>query len=131
MRVILTSGVFDLLHRGHLNLLWRSKAMGDLLIVGVVTDTGVNAYKGAFPVENIQLRMRNVERLGFVDVVVMQATTDPSPLLERFLPDVFTHGDDWERLLEGHETIEKLGVEFVTLPYTPGVSTTLLRERAA
>lgn len=123
----MTSGVFDLLHRGHLNLLWRSRQLGDVLIVGVVSDSGTFAYKQVFPVENVQQRINNLRRLGFVDVVVEQATTDPTPLLKRFLPDVYTHGSDWSRLKEGHETIDHLGIEWVLLPYTEGITSTILR----
>ena len=65
------------------------------------------------------------------DVVLYQPTTDPTPLLERVLPDVYCHGDDWERLREGHDTLERLGIEWKLIPYTAGVSTTLLRERMA
>lgn len=130
-RVVLTSGVFDLMHRGHLNLLYRARQLGDLLVVGVVSDAGVRAYKGRMPAENVQLRMQNIERSGIANVVLFQPTTDPSPLLERMRPDVFVHGDDWSRLLEGNETLERLGIEFVTLPYTPGISTTMLRAVSA
>lgn len=129
MKLIYTAGVFDLLHPGHLNLLWRSKQLGDVLVVGLVDGEGVMAYKGRYPVEDYQLRKSRLERLSFVDVIVRQATTDPTENLERFQPDVFTHGDDWSRLREGHETLERLGIEFVTLPYTPGVSSTMLREK--
>lgn len=130
-RLIMTSGVFDLLHRGHINLLWRAKQLGGVLVVGVVSDSGCKEYKGHTPDQNVQLRMQNVSRLGFVDVVEFQTTTDPSPLLRRFLPDVFCHGDDWARLLRGQETLEQLGVEFMLLPYTPGISTTQLRAVSA
>jgi len=128
MKVIYTAGVFDILHRGHLNILMASKALGDILVVGVVSDAGCNAYKGFFPTEKLQHRIRAIERLGFVDVVVPQPTTDPTPLLERFRPDVMTHGDDWTQLREGAETIERLGVEWRLIPYTEGVSSTRLRE---
>jgi glycerol-3-phosphate cytidylyltransferase len=131
MRVCYTAGVWDLLHRGHLNILWASKALGDVLVVGVVSDAGTEAYKGRRPVQNVQQRMEAVRRLGFVDVVEIQHGTDPSHNLIRFRPDVMTHGDDWDRLKEGHETIERLGIEFVTLPYTPDVSTSLLREKVS
>ena len=130
-RVIYTAGVFDLLHRGHVNMLWASKALGDVLVVGVVSDAGCFAYKHRRPVQNVQQRMRAVEALGFVDVVVLQHGTDPSENLVRFRPDAMTHGDDWERLREGHETLGRLGIAFRRLPYTPGVSTTLLREAMA
>jgi cytidyltransferase-like protein len=125
--IVYVPGVFDLLHAGHLNLLWRARQLGDVLIVGVVSDNGTAAYKGRTPVQNAQLRMQAIGRLGFVDVVELQRTTDPTPLLERFRPAKLVHGDDWSALREGNETLERLGIEFVTLPYTPGVSTTLLR----
>jgi rfaE bifunctional protein nucleotidyltransferase chain/domain len=127
MRVIYAPGCWDLLHRGHINLLWRAKALGDVLVVGVVSDAGAAAYKGRFPVQNTQARMDAVAGLTFVDCVVFQPTTDPTQLLERFRPDVLVHGDDWAQLREGHETLERLGIEYVALPYTPGISTTLLR----
>lgn len=127
-RVVLASGVWSLLHRGHLNLLFRARQLGDVLVVGVVSDAGVADYKGRAPLDNVQKRMRAIEKLGFVDVVEYQLGTDPTPLVERFRPDVFVHGDDWARLREGHETLERLGVAFVTLPYTPEITTTMLRD---
>jgi rfaE bifunctional protein nucleotidyltransferase chain/domain len=128
MRVIYTAGCWDLMHRGHLNMLWQSKQMGDLLIVGVISDDGVVAYKGRRPVDNTATRIACVKRLTFVDAVVVQDTTNPTPVLERFRPDVMSHGDDWHELREGHETLERLGIEWRLVPYTPGISTTLLRQ---
>lgn len=127
--IVMTSGVFSMLHRGHLNILWASKQLGDILVVGVISDRGTAAYKADFPVDSLQQRMAALLRLGFVDVVVAQETTDPSPLVERFMPNIFTHGDDWNELRQGQETLERLGVEWRLLPYTPDISTTLLRER--
>ena len=127
-RVVYTAGVFDLLHRGHLNFLWQSKQLGDILVVGVVSDSGTNAYKDIFPAEHQQHRMREIRQLEFVDHVVHQATTDPTPILERIRPDVMTHADDWTRLKEGHDTLERLGIEWVLIPYTEGISSTELRQ---
>ena len=127
-RVIYTAGVFDLLHRGHINILWHSKQLGDVLVVGVVSDEGCAAYKGARPRQSVHLRVDVIERLGFVDVVTTQAGTDPSANLRRFRPDIMTHGDDWDHLREGHETLERLGIEWRTLPHTPGISSSMLRE---
>jgi glycerol-3-phosphate cytidylyltransferase len=125
--VVYTAGVWDLFHRGHLNLLWQSRQLGDVLIVGVVTDGGCYDYKQRHPIEGQWERMRTVQQLGFVDLVMLQDGTDPSDNLRRILPDVFTHGSDWERLKEGHDTLEELGIEYVSIPYTPGISTTILR----
>jgi glycerol-3-phosphate cytidylyltransferase len=125
--VVYTAGVWDLFHRGHLNILWQSRQLGDVLVVGVVTDRGVVAYKDREPVDNLWERMGKIEDLPWVDMVMEQEGTDPSDNLRRILPDVFTHGSDWERLKEGHDTLEELGIEYVSIPYTPGISTTILR----
>lgn len=129
MRIIYTAGVWDLLHRGHLNILWESRRLGHMLVVGVVSDAGCFDYKGFAPVQNSQLRMQVIRRLGFVDVVELQATTDPSPLLERYRPDVMTHGDDWTELRRGQETVKQLGIEWRLIPYTEGISSTVLRKQ--
>lgn len=130
-RVVFAPGCWSLLHRGHINLLWRAKQLGDVLVVGVVSDAGAAAYKGRMPAENVQQRMRAVERLAFVDLVLLQPTTDPTPLLERIRPDILVHGSDWTELLQGQDTLARLGIEYVSLPYTPDISSTQLRAVAA
>ena len=130
--VVYTAGVFDILHRGHLNFLWNSAMKGDILVVGVVSDDGCKAYKGFKPRESQEERMKRIERLPHVNLVVPQWGTDPSENLRQFRPDIFTHADDWTKLKEGQETLEELGIRWVTFPYTKGISSTLLRaERPA
>ena len=124
-----TAGVWDQLHAGHIRLLMATKRLCDVLVVGVVSDHGTWSYKGHYPAESSQIRTKAIERLSFIDVVVPQKGTDPSENLERFRPDFMSHGSDWEQLKEGHETLERLGIRFVTLPYTPGISSTILREK--
>lgn len=128
-----TAGVFDLLHLGHLNILRRSKELAGpegRLVVGVVTDDGAEAYKRR-PVQDEITRAAIIAALRFVDVVIMQYGTDPSDNLRKIRPDYMSHGNDWSRLREGHATLEELGVEWVLIPYTEGVSTTEIRERIA
>jgi rfaE bifunctional protein nucleotidyltransferase chain/domain len=127
--VVYTAGVFDMLHLGHLNLLRASKKWGDYLVVGVVSDAGTEAYKGQRPVQDEKTRLEVVRALGFVDLAILQDGTDPSANVTAIRPRYMTHGSDWERLQEGHETLEALGIEFVRLPYTSGISSTELRER--
>jgi glycerol-3-phosphate cytidylyltransferase len=131
-RVVYTAGVWDQLHAGHLNILRRSKALGDLLAVGVLTDIGTAAYKPRPPLYNEHARLEIVRSLSFVDAAFLQPGTDPSPVLLALnalglRPAAMTHGDDWTRLKEGGETLEQLGIELVLLPYTPDVSTTRVR----
>lgn len=127
MRVIYTAGCFDLLHEGHLNVLEASRALGDQLVVGVVTDAGAEAYKRR-PIQDQESRIRIVRSLACVDAALLQPGTDPTPVLELLRPDVMTHGG-WDRLREGHESLERLGVEWVTLRRTDGISTTAIIER--
>lgn len=127
--IVYTAGVFDLLHEGHLNVLKLSKKLGDRLIVGVVSDEGTKAYKGKYPVFSEKQRLAYVRALRWVDFAMVQPTTDPTPVIEIVRPHIMTHGDDWQRLKEGHETLERLGVSFILLPYTQGISSTELRNK--
>jgi glycerol-3-phosphate cytidylyltransferase len=124
-RVGYVPGVFDLLHVGHLNLLRAARARCQTLVVGVVSDEGTAAYKRR-PVHDQQTRLAVIEELRIVDFADLQATTDPTPNLIRWRPDALFHGDDWDRLKEGHDTLRALGVAFVKLPYTKGISTSEL-----
>lgn len=123
-RVGYVPGVFDLLHVGHLNLLRAARARCQTLVVGVVSDQGTAAYKHRRPWHDEQTRLAVITELRMVDFADLQATTDPSPNLVRWRPDALFHGDDWDRLKEGHDTLRVLGIEFVKLPYTKGICTT-------
>lgn len=127
--IIYTAGVFDLLHEGHLNILKNSKRLGDILIVGVVSDEGTKAYKNKLPVFNEKQRLAYIRAMKWVDFAMIQATTDPTPVLEIVRPHIMTHGSDWKSLKEGHESLARLGIEFVLLPYTEGISSTDLRKK--
>lgn len=115
-------GVFDLLHLGHLNLLRQARQRCDTLVVGVVSDEGTAAYKRR-PVQDEHTRLEVIRELRMVDHAVLQATTDPTPNLIRIRPTMLFHGNDWDRLREGHETLDLLGIRYVKLAYTPGIST--------
>lgn len=133
MRVIFTAGVFDLLHDGHLQFLRASKALGDVLVVGVLTDKGAAAYKRT-PVMDEGVRLELIRSLQFVDAAFLQPGTDPSAVLFALrgigmTPAVMTHGDDWSTLREGNETLRVLGMELVLLPYGKGGGTTEIIER--
>lgn len=126
-KVVYTAGIWDLFHIGHLNILKNSKALGNYLIVGVLTDHGAQLYKRK-PIIPLDERIAIVRSIRYVDEVCIQKTTDPTINLKRIKPHIMTHGSDWDRLLEGHETLERLNIQFKTLPYTKTVSTTFLLE---
>lgn len=126
-----TTGVFDLFHVGHLNILKRAKEKCEYLIVGVSTDELVVNYKNKKPVIPHPDRMTIVEGIKYVDKVVPQISRDKFAAWTSLNFDVMFVGDDWKGSHLFNEVEKKfyeVGVELVYLPYTQGVSSTKLRE---
>ena len=127
-----TTGVYDLFHIGHLNILKRSKEQCEILIVGVSTDELVLSYKNKKPVIPFEERIAIVKAIKYVDQVVPQETMDKKEAWERLHYDVMFHGSDWKNSDMYNKVVKDLqevGVEVVFLPYTQGVSTTILTEK--
>jgi len=125
-----TTGVFDLFHVGHLNLLRNARAMCDRLIVGVTPDDLVT-YKHKRPVIAFSERMAIVQSVRYVDAVIAQESLDKFEAWKRLKFDVLFVGDDWYKTRKW-EIIAKrfaaVGVRVVYFPYTKGVSSTLINE---
>ena len=123
-----TSGVYDLFHVGHLNLLKNAKGLCDQLIVGVTSDELVS-YKNKKAVIPHQERMEIVRNIKFVDAVVTQNDMDKFKMWERLKFDVMFVGDDWfdtPKWKELDEKFKSVGVKIIYFPYTKGVSSTLI-----
>jgi glycerol-3-phosphate cytidylyltransferase len=123
-----TSGVFDLFHIGHLNLLKNSKSLCSKLIVGVTTDELVS-YKNKQPVINHYERMEIVRNIKHVDVVVPQSNMDKMEMWKKLQFDIMFVGDDWfenDKWQFFEEEFKKIGVRIVYFPYTKGTSSTLI-----
>ncbi len=123
-----TTGVFDLFHVGHVNLLMRAKSMCDRLIVGVSTDDLV-AYKHKKPVIPFAERVEVVRSCKYVDLVVPQVTMNKEDAFERYKFNVMFVGDDWfntTKWIEIEKGMTALGVRLIYLPYTKGTSSTLI-----
>lgn len=128
--IVYTSGTWDLFHIGHLNILEKSAALGDKLIVGVSSDELIYEYKGIKPVIPFEQRMRIVESIGVVSQVVRQDILTDIRQLKEFDVDIVTIGDDWKnKYLEGLEWMKsQSGKKVVYLPYTGGISTTSIKK---
>ncbi len=130
----ITTGVFDLFHIGHLNLLERCKEQCDHLIVAVCDDDYVKNIKNKEPVFSLEERVRIIGALKCVDEVVVvsfQDVDDKMLLFEKYKFDVLFSGDDWkgsERYKKTEEQFAKVGVAIEYLSYTQGVSTTQIKE---
>lgn len=125
-----TSGVYDLFHIGHLNLLKNAKGLCDHLIVGVTSDELV-AYKNKKAIIPHQERMEIVRNIKFVDAVVPQYDMDKFKMWERLKFDIMFVGDDWfqtPKWQKFDEAFKSVGVKIIYFPYTKGVSSTLINE---
>ena len=129
MTRVFTSGSFDLFHIGHLNILEKSAALGDELIVGVSTDELIEKYKGMPPIIPFEQRARIVASIKCVTKVVKQVKLTEIAQLQREQIDIVTIGDDWkDKYLEGLEWMKQQpGKQVVYFPYAPGVSTTTIK----
>lgn len=128
-----TTGVFDMFHIGHLNILKRAKAMCDYLIVGVSTDEVVQEYKHKSPVIPFEDRLAIVEAIKYVDKAIPQTTMDKMVAYKELHFDTLFHGSDWKDSTM-YDEIEKsfsaIGVDVVFLPHTDGISSTLIRDKS-
>ncbi|MBR5515228.1 MAG: adenylyltransferase/cytidyltransferase family protein [Clostridia bacterium] len=127
-----TTGVYDMFHIGHLNILKRAKEQCDYLIVGVSTDELVKEYKNKTPVIPFNERVQIIEAIRYVDKVVPQTTMDKTVAFDRLHFDAIFHGDDWKGTSlynEIEEKLKKLGCETVFIPHTKGTSSTMLTQK--
>jgi len=126
-----TTGVFDMFHIGHLNVLKRAKLECDYLIVGVTSDELSMKAKNKKPIIPFNERMDIVEAIKFVDEVVPQTNYDKLEAWNNLKFDMMFVGDDWKGT-EKWNVIEKefneLGVEIMYFPYTTHTSSTILRK---
>ena len=125
-----TSGVYDLFHIGHLNILRNAKSMCDKLIVGVTTDSLVH-YKNKKAVIPFHERLEIVRSIQYVDAAIPQDTMDKLSMHDRLKFDVMFVGDDWfdtPRWQEIDLAFQERGVCIIYFPYTKATSSTLLND---
>ena len=125
-----TTGVYDLFHIGHLNLLKNAKGMCDKLIVGVTVDELV-AYKGKQAMIPFEDRIEIVRSIKYVDAAVPQYDMDKFAACKKLGAKFLFVGDDWygtEKWKEYEKQFEAEGIKIVYFPYTKGVSSTKINE---
>ena len=132
-RVVLTNGVFDLLHTGHLYYLKQARALGDALIIALNADASVRALKGpARPVQNEEQRAYALGALECVDAVVIFRTPRLTEEIRALRPDVYCKAGDYtlEKLDPGERgALQEVGARIEFMPFLPGFSTTSLIAR--
>ncbi len=127
-----TTGVFDLFHIGHLNLLKNAKSQCDFLIVGVTTDKLSRDVKNVKPVIQQNDRKKIVEAIKYVDTVIFQENYDKFDAFQKIKFDIMFVGDDWKGTLTWNkieEDFKKVNVKIVYLKYSKQISSSILRKK--
>jgi len=130
-KVVFTNGVFDILHRGHIEYLTGAKALGDALIVGINSDASVRRIKGSKrPVVNEEDRAFIVANLLPVDYVCTFDEDTPREIITALVPDVLVKGADWKIAdIVGRDVVERSGGKVATIPFIPNRSSSTIIER--
>ena len=126
-----TTGVYDMFHIGHINILKRAKEQCDYLIVGVSTDELVQKEKNKTPIISYSERAAIVSAIRYVDKVVPQNNKNKLEAWKKYKFNKMFVGSDWKGTLQWKEferQFEPFGVEIVYLPHTDGISSTILTE---
>ena len=130
-RIVFTNGVFDLLHRGHVEYLEDARALGDRLVIGVNSDASVRRLKGPNrPIVPEAERAELLEALRCVDLAIVFEDDSPERLIQAVRPDVLAKGGDWaiDKIL-GREFVESYGGKVLNIPLREGLSTSILVDR--
>jgi len=129
--IVFTNGCFDVIHRGHIEYLEFCKSQGDVVVVGLNSDSSVNIIKGpARPINNQHDRAVVLAALEMVDYITLFDEPDPLNLIKKVKPDVLVKGEDWaEKGVVGREFVESLGGKVVLAPLVEGKSSTVAIEK--
>lgn len=123
-KIVFTNGCFDLLHSGHLTLLYFAKSLGDRLIVGVNSNSSVRWLKGkGRPINTLEDRVAILQSLKPVDFVMSFSERTPIKLIEEIKPNFLVKGSEWENNVVGADFVAGYGGEVVLLKRN-GMSTT-------
>ncbi len=129
--IVFTNGCFDIIHRGHVDYLRKAKALGDILIVGLNSDSSVRRIKGENrPIVPEGDRAAVLSELRSVDFVVPFEEDTPEILIEKIAPDILVKGSDWQKAdIVGADFVERHGGKVATIKLTEGRGTSQIIER--
>ncbi len=130
-RIVFTNGVYDLVHRGHVEYLEEARALGDRLVVGMNTDASVRRLKGpSRPIGGEDDRLAVVRALACVDLAILFDDDTPLRLIETVQPDVLVKGADYAIAdIVGREVVEARGGRVATIALREGLSTSEIVRR--
>ena len=130
-KIVFTNGCFDLIHLGHIEVLARSADLGDILIIGVNTDSSIKELKGNNrPIIEENSRAQQLASLEFVDAVILFNEQTPLELIKVIKPNIITKGGDYNsEQVVGNKIAVKNDGEVIIIPLTQGYSTTSILDK--
>jgi rfaE bifunctional protein nucleotidyltransferase chain/domain len=131
LKIVFTNGCFDLLHRGHIEYLYKSSLLGDFLIVAINSDNSVRNLKGiSRPIQDEISRALIISSLEFVSYVTLFDEDDPSLLIKEIFPSVLVKGSDYKiEQIAGYDFVLSYGGKVETVEITKGYSTSKIIEK--
>ena len=120
-RVVFTNGCFDIIHAGHVRYLTEAKKLGDILVIGLNSDSSVSTIKPGRPIIPEQQRAEVLSALSMVDYITLFNEDTPYELIKEIKPDILVKGADWDtKNIIGSDIVK----EVHTIPFVEGISTT-------
>ena len=130
-KIVFTNGCFDIIHRGHIELLANTAELGDKLIVGLNSDLSIQKLKGKDrPIVDEESRAILLSALSFVDAIVLFSEDTPLKIISTLLPNVLAKGGDYEiETIVGHEIVQQNGGKVKLVSFLNGFSSTNIIEK--
>jgi rfaE bifunctional protein nucleotidyltransferase chain/domain len=130
-KVVFTNGCFDILHFGHIEYLAKAAELGDVLVIGMNSDSSVHRIKGeSRPINDEHSRSMVLASLEFVTAVVLFDEETPYELIKTIQPDILVKGKDYKiEEIAGHDIVLAKGGKVETIKLTPGYSTTAIEQK--
>ena len=124
-KIVFTNGCFDLVHRGHVEMLANTADLGDRLIIGLNTDISIKNLKGENrPIVDEYSRSILLASLQFIDAIVLFSENTPQKIIETIIPDVLAKGGDYNlEEIAGYDVVTQNGGDVVRVPFIDGYST--------
>ena len=125
-KIVFTNGCFDILHIGHIEYLSKAKRLGQILVIGLNSDSSVKKIKGKLrPINKERSRAKVLASLYFVDYVTIFSEPTPKELIKILKPDVLVKGGDWKiEDIVGSDIVRSYGGKVKRIPFVKGYSTT-------
>jgi len=125
-KIVFTNGCFDIIHRGHIEMLAHTADLGDRLIVGLNSDSSIKKIKGKNrPIIHEQSRAILLAALNFIDAIIIFSEENPINLITTLKPNVIAKGGDYKiEDIVGQKAVKKTGGEVIIIPYIDELSST-------